>query len=86
MSSGLECRFFEPRPGKWFYALQRDDCPVGVDWIEDADVFGPFSCIETGARHLRTNHRNPGGWGVERFTEMTKMERKDAAKLAARAK
>ncbi len=86
MSSGLECKFFEPRPGKWFYALQRDDCPVSADWIEEADVFGPFSSIETTARHLRSNHRNPGGWEIERYAEMTETERRHAITLAARAK
>ena len=62
MSTGLECEFFEPKQGQWFYALQDYSCPVGAwDWREHAQAYGPFDSEEKAQKHLRDNHANPGG-------------------------
>lgn len=62
MSTGYECNFIEPEPGRWYYVLQRGDCPVGAwDWREYANCFGPFASYEAADDHLRANHANPGG-------------------------
>jgi hypothetical protein len=65
VSTGLECQFFEPKPGQWFYALQDWNCPVGAwDWRDYATAYGPFTSQEAAERHLSSNHANPGGWNV----------------------
>lgn len=62
MSSGLECEFFEPMPGRWYYALQNYSCPAGAwDWREHAACYGPFATYEDACEHLSDNHANPGG-------------------------
>jgi len=70
MSSGLECCFFEPSLGNWYYALQDWSCPVGAwDWREHATAYGPFADNEAAIAHLRRNHANPGGWNVTPHAE-----------------
>ena len=60
MSTGAECRFYEEKPGRWFYKLQ---CwPYGA--TEDYDTFGPFSHFKAAYTHLHDNHANPGGYSV----------------------
>jgi hypothetical protein len=66
-STGLECEFFETH-GKWYYALQDWDCPVGCwDWREYATCYGPFDDYETCHEHLRVNHANPGGHSITNY-------------------
>lgn len=71
MSTGYSCVFVETK-GRWYYILQRWDCPVGAfDWMEYADCFGPFTDHKAGYVHLRGNHANPGGSMEERFGDKT---------------
>jgi hypothetical protein len=65
MSSGLECDFYEPVEGRWFYVLQDYDCPVGAwDWREYATAYGPFPTQDAAMQHLDRYHANPGGFNV----------------------
>jgi len=63
MSTGLECRFIEVKPGRWYYLLEDWDSPKGAfDWREYATAYGPFSTEDEAVDHLSDNHANPGGW------------------------
>lgn len=65
MSTGLECLFVEAQLGKWYWLLAttRDD----FDWIETADVVGPFTSSDEAQDHLFTNNANPGGFSERQF-------------------
>lgn len=64
-STGLECEFIEPEPGKWYYVLEDDFGSKNAwDWREEARAFGPFASQEEAHRHLSDNHANPGGYNV----------------------
>lgn len=79
MSTGLECEFFEPKRGDWYYALQDWSCPVGAwDWREYATCYGPFSTYEAACEHLRVNHANPGGHTVTDYNDFTNDGHADA--------
>ena len=68
MSTGYECQIRELRPGRWYYVLQRGDCPVGADdWTEHADVVGPYASAAAAEEGLGENEANPGGWTVLRY-------------------
>lgn len=70
MSTGLECRFIEVEPGKWYYLLEQGSAPkCSWDWREFADAYGPFDTQEEAHEHLRENHANPGGHSIEPHTE-----------------
>jgi hypothetical protein len=85
MSTGLECEFFEYRPGEWYYALERDDGdPDKWDWRETAECHGPFDGYETAYSHLRENHANPGGHSRLSYDEAA-MARPSRASLVDRA-
>lgn len=63
MSTGLNCMFFELKPGSWYYTLEHYNAPKNSwDWTEHADTFGPFGSFEVADRHLSANHANPGGY------------------------
>lgn len=62
MSTGLECRFNEVEPKRWFYVLQDDDCPHYADWLDYATATGPFATFEEAQTHLHRHHANPGGY------------------------
>ena len=65
MSTGLECEFIEPQPGRWFYVLEDWSSPKGAwDWREYASAYGPFASQESARDHLQRHHANPGGWRV----------------------
>jgi hypothetical protein len=77
MSSGLECEFFEPSPGVWYYALQDGSCPHDYnDWRDFATAYGPFSSQDEANQHLRDNHCNPGGSYSTDFSDMSRMKDK----------
>lgn len=61
MSTGADCKFYEERPGQWFYKLQR--WPYGETY--DYDTYGPFTMFCEAQEHLSDNHANPGGWSVQ---------------------
>lgn len=62
MSSGLECCFYEEKPGRWFYVLEHGCAPKDArDWREYATAYGPFATEDAAYDHLRAHHRNPGG-------------------------
>ena len=62
MSTGLNCEFIEPVPGKWFYILQDSFAPRVVwNWLEHAKCYGPFNSESEAQEDLRNNHANPGG-------------------------
>lgn len=72
MSTGLECVLFEDADGRWFYVLQRGDCPVDAyDWFDYADVHGSFPSQEQAKRHLQRQYANPGGYDVARHNPRT---------------
>jgi hypothetical protein len=65
MSTGLNCEFFEPTPGEWFYALEDWSAPKSAwDWRDFSTCYGPFPSEGDAHRHLRANHANPGGWSI----------------------
>jgi hypothetical protein len=65
MSTGLSCEFLEPKPGEWFYILERGSAPKSAwDWREFADAYGPFTSYPAAQKHLHQNHANPGGWST----------------------
>jgi len=64
LSTNLECRFVERKPGHWFYLLESGWAENAFDWREEADVYGPFDTQEQAYEHLRDNHANPGGFWV----------------------
>lgn len=65
MSTGLNCQFIEPEPGRWFYLLEDWSSPKGAwDWREFATAYGPFDSFEEAHEHLRENHANPGGYSI----------------------
>lgn len=58
MSTGLDCRFYEKEPRKWFYDLEK--------WSrrDDYDTYGPFGTWREAYDHLGRNHANPGGFSI----------------------
>lgn len=66
MSTGADCHFWEEKPGRWFYKLQR--WPYG-EW-PDYDTFGPFRSEELAIDHLRGHHANPGGYSISHYEEI----------------
>lgn len=81
MSTGLECAIMELAPGKWYYVLQRYDCPVGAwDWMEYAKVVGPYLSEDRAFDGLRRNEANPGGYSSEPYDSKT-----DYSKLLSQA-
>jgi len=70
MSTGLECLFFEHKPGVWFYALEDWDSPKGGwDWRNHATAYGPFDSKDAAREHLNRHHANPGGSCTSPFEE-----------------
>jgi len=69
MSTGLECWYVEETPGKWYYVLQNRNCPVQCwDWLEYATAYGPFDSEQATTKHLHSNHANPGGHMMLRYS------------------
>lgn len=60
MSTGAECYFYEEKPHKWYYKLQR--WPYG-EWPE-FDRYGAFPTFKAALDHLDKHHANPGGYSV----------------------
>lgn len=84
MSTGYACEFFEARPGQWYYALQRGNCPVGApDWTDYADVFGPFPTEGYAIAHLSRNHANPGGWSTSTYSDLKSFNQLEKYQLLA---
>lgn len=63
MSTGLDCKFIEVKPGEWYYLLEQ--------WSnrDQYDAYGPFSTSEETYKHLADNHANPGGHSTQRYEE-----------------
>jgi len=61
MSTGADCRFYEKKPGKWYYDLQ--EWPYGEN--PDYETFGPFSTFRDAHQHLGDYHPNPGGFAID---------------------
>lgn len=65
VSTGLNCWFIEPEPGRWYYLLEDwSSLKGGDDWREFATAYGPFTGFEQADTHLFDNHANPGGYSV----------------------
>lgn len=63
MSTNLNCVYFEPRPGRWYYALEDADAPKNAwNWLEHADVVGPFRSFTDAQTYLHRHNANPGGY------------------------
>jgi len=65
MSTGLECLYVEAQPGQWYWLLasSRD----GFDWMEDAQVVGPFASFDKADDHLHDHNANPGGFSKRHY-------------------
>ncbi len=63
MSTGLDCAFYEIKPGEWYYLLEQY---ISRDQY---DAYGPFTTYEQANAHLHDNHANPGGHSIQRYTE-----------------
>jgi len=47
-----ELQFIETESGAWFYILERRSALKDQwDWMDDADLFGPFSTLEVAQEH-----------------------------------
>ena len=76
MSTNVNCLFIEIEPAKWYYILEDYNAPKNSwDWREYASATGPFKTEETAHTHLRNNHCNPGGSGVQEYKEPIDLEK-----------
>ena len=83
MSTGLNCHFFEPEPGVWYYLLEDGNAPKQAwDWREFATAYGPFDDLIKAQTHLQEEHANPGGSSFLPYGAGSKID----AVLAARIK
>jgi hypothetical protein len=74
-STNEDCVFFEPAPGKWYFAIQHDRNREDYD---GAEVEGPFPTQDDAEAWLSDNHANPGGWDVQSYADL----KSDAKRLA----
>lgn len=70
MSTNSECMFYhvakEGGGSEWFYLLEDYHAPKNAwDWREYATAYGPFATLYRAIAHLRDNHANPGGYGID---------------------
>lgn len=71
MSIQRNCVLFENAPGEWYLILERDDAPrKAYDWLDFADVVGPFGSERATLAHL-DRYSNPGGFQVVRHGDAT---------------
>jgi hypothetical protein len=64
MSTGLGCMLFEYLPDQWYYAYEIGTYEDVINWLEEAEAYGPFATQDEAAEHLLANHQNPGGFST----------------------
>lgn len=72
---GQELHFVERANGKWFYLLERRDAPKDAwDWLDYAEVFGPFASYEEAAEHEYRSDSDTSGATVIHFKARGKQD------------
>jgi len=75
MSTGLECLFFEHKPGVWFYALEDWDSPKGGwDWRNHATAQGTSAPRDRAGGNGNGTTSNPGVSGTGPFGEGRRLD------------
>jgi|ERR1035437_3817966 hypothetical protein len=75
MSTNANCRFYEIKPGVWYYVLEDSNAPSNSwDWREYSSAYGPFNNKHEAQTHLSAYHANPGGWTTIPFDKNHKSD------------